>query len=99
MDETKAERDYRHEAKRLYEAWWKALPDSRLKDESRRRLVPGPLGMMTDAYCVNCHKPYGLVTMDFLDHVLVVCPACDAKHGRLPLMQVPDAIERANTHP
>lgn len=81
----------------LYEAWWKALPDSRVSSH-RRRVVMGPLGPMTDAFCANCGAPYGLVTMDYIDHVLVICQRCDGRLGRLPLLQVPDDVERAITN-
>jgi hypothetical protein len=90
----KALSEYLGEAKRLYDQWWQSVPDSRLADASRRRTVFGPLGVMTDAFCANCGAPYGLVTMESVDHLLVICQKCDGKLGRLPLMRVPDAVER-----
>lgn len=78
----------------LYPAWQKVLPDSRVSSHLRRTVM-GPLGPMTDAFCINCGRPYGLVTQDFLTGVTVLCNLCFERFGGLPMPPVPTDVERA----
>lgn len=72
---------------------WKAL-DGRTKDNKGQ--VWGPLGWMDRVYCVNCGKPGGLVTHDWIEYIFYLCDYCQETVGRLPLPELPKEWEEQN---
>jgi len=71
----------------------KALPDARARralGEKKHRL----LGEMVPIFCVNCGTPGGMITAEWAAHVFNLCDGCVEKWGRLPAIEIPEALIR-----
>ena len=80
-------------AEERFEAWRKAVGDSRLK--IRRVSIASPLGPLVPLYCLNCGAPGGAVTANTPD-VAYICRPCAAKYGGLPAPEVPAELIHDN---
>ena len=65
---------------------WEKL-DGRTRENKGQ--VSHPLGYMDRVYCVNCGRPGGLVTHDWIEYIFYLCDNCAETYGGLPLPEVP----------
>lgn len=74
---------------------WEGLPDSRLLGDRRARTEVILNGRRYErCFCVNCGRPWGLVTAEWAAHVLALCDDCCEAHGKLPLPEIPEDLAR-----
>jgi len=76
---------------------WKSvaaiLPDARAlrsKNEKKHKV----LGWMEECFCVNCFRPMGMISKEWAQHVFALCDDCVAKHGHVPLTEIPESLVR-----
>jgi hypothetical protein len=73
------------------------LPDARarrsLNEQTSRRL-----GWMQEIFCVNCGRSGGMISKEWAAHVFNLCDDCVEKWGRVPLLEIPEALVRGNSH-
>jgi hypothetical protein len=78
-----------------FQAFWKYLPTSKLRNQSITVPLPIGDGEGVPIFCINCGRPHGAVTKEAAENGCVyICRPCAATHGGLPVPEVPEEMVR-----